>query len=67
MAGLSDSLRSPGPAWGIQGGRRWPQAVLGVSLSQGVEGSGMAGTGETLGSLWIPLAIWACRSLWTPL
>jgi hypothetical protein len=36
-------------------------AVLGVVRPQGVEELGMAGPGEFLGSLWIPLAIWAWR------
>jgi hypothetical protein len=63
---------------GIQGGRRWPQATrpaggpppptirpygrLGVARPQGVEGLGMAGPGETLGSPWIPLPVraWFC-------
>jgi hypothetical protein len=58
-------------AWGIQGGRRRPQAarptgeppqngikaVLGVARPQGIEGLGMAGLGETLGSPWILLHI----------
>jgi hypothetical protein len=35
-------------AWGVQGGIRWPQAAR----LQGVEGSGMAGPGENLGSPW---------------
>jgi hypothetical protein len=56
-------------AWGIQGGRRMAQAGhptngreagLGVARLQGVEGSGMAGLGEILGSPWIFLAIRAC-------
>jgi hypothetical protein len=38
---------------GIPGGRRWPQAAR----PQGLEGSGMAGPGETLGSPWIPLPV----------
>jgi hypothetical protein len=33
------------------------KAVLGGTHPQGVEGAGMAGPGETLGSLWIPLAM----------
>jgi hypothetical protein len=37
------------------------KAVLGVTRPQGVEGLGMAGWGETLGSPWIPLAIRAWR------
>jgi hypothetical protein len=47
-------------AWGVQKGRRWPQAALpagGTPLKQDVKGSGMAGAGETLGSPWPPLAI----------
>jgi hypothetical protein len=32
------------------------KAVLGVAHLQGVEGSGMAGPSETLGSSWPPLA-----------
>jgi hypothetical protein len=43
-------------ALGIQRGRRRPHDVR----PQGVEGSGMAGPGKTLGSPWIPLVI----SLW---
>jgi hypothetical protein len=35
-------------------------AVLGMARPQDVEESGMAGPGETLGSLWILLAIRAC-------
>jgi hypothetical protein len=57
-------------AWGIQGGRRRPQAapqtghkaVWGVARPQVVEGSGMAGRGETLGSPWIPLPVRACQA-----
>jgi hypothetical protein len=40
-------------AWDIQGGGRLPQAAR----QHGVEGLGMAGPDETLGSLWIPLAV----------
>jgi len=36
--------------WGVQGGRRRPQAAL-----QGIEGSGMAGPGENVESPWPPL------------
>jgi hypothetical protein len=35
--------------------RNGHNAVLGVARLQGVEGLGMAGPGETLGSPWIPL------------
>jgi hypothetical protein len=56
-------------------GRATPQtAVWGLARPQGVEGSGMAGWGKTLGSPWIPLPVRACqrdaewivirRSLW---
>jgi hypothetical protein len=62
-------------ARGIQGGRRWLQAtalwadhhrngckaILGVARPQGIEGSGMAGQGKTLGRQWIPLAIRDCE------
>jgi hypothetical protein len=44
-------------AWGIQGGRTQPQAACLVARPQGVEGSGRACPGESLGSLWIPLPI----------
>jgi hypothetical protein len=37
------------------------KTILGVARPQGVEGSGMAGPAETLGSLWIPLAIRAIQ------
>jgi hypothetical protein len=33
--------------------------VLGEASPQGVERSGKVGPGETLGSMWITLAIWA--------
>jgi hypothetical protein len=60
-----------GVSKGVEDGRRplalWAghprnshKAVLGVVHPQGVEGSGMAGSGEILGSPWIPLAIGAC-------
>jgi hypothetical protein len=39
------------------------KAVSGVARPQDIEGSGMAGLGETLGSPWIPLAVRACT--WT--
>jgi hypothetical protein len=63
-------------AWGIQRDRRQPQAaraagtghprngckaVSGVACPKGVEGLGMAGLIETLGSPWPPLAICLCR------
>jgi hypothetical protein len=44
-------------AWGIRDGK----AASGVARPQGVEGSGIAGPSETLGSLWIPLAIRPCH------
>jgi hypothetical protein len=58
-------------AWGFKRGTRRPRAarpasgnprnghkaVLGVACPQGVEGSGRAGPGETLGSPWTPIAI----------
>jgi hypothetical protein len=37
--------------------RKGRKAVSGMAHPQGVEGLGMAGPGETLRSLWIPLAI----------
>jgi hypothetical protein len=40
--------------------RNCPKAVSGVARPQGVKGLGIAGPGETLGSLWIPLATWVC-------
>jgi hypothetical protein len=54
--------------YGVEGGCRPPalqaghprnghNAVLGVARPQGVEVSGWVGPGETLGSPWIPLAI----------
>jgi hypothetical protein len=36
------------------------KAVSGMARPQGIEGYGMAGLGETLGSLWIPLDMRAC-------
>jgi hypothetical protein len=36
------------------------KAVWGVARPQGVEGLGMAGPHETLGSPWIPLPVRAC-------
>jgi hypothetical protein len=53
-------------ACGVQKGKRWPQAtrpVSGMARQQGVEGSGMAGPGDTLGSPWPPLAIRPCTTL----
>jgi hypothetical protein len=49
----------------LRGGhpRNGRKAVSGVVHPQGVEGSGMAGLGETFGSPWIPLAIRACLKL----
>jgi hypothetical protein len=58
-------------AWGIQGveyvqrppalragrPRNGIKTTFGVACSQGVEGLGMAGPGETLESPWIPLTI----------
>jgi hypothetical protein len=57
-----------GVSKGVEDGRRPPalraghprngrKAASGVARPQGVEGSGMAGPGETLGSPWIHLAI----------
>jgi hypothetical protein len=40
--------------------RNGHKAVSGLARPQGVQGLGMAGPGETLGSPWIPLTIWAC-------
>jgi hypothetical protein len=37
--------------------RNGRKAVLGVAHPQGIEGSGKGGSGKTLGSPWIPLAI----------
>ena len=62
-------LSHPHTVWGVQRCRRRPQtahpwngrkAVSGVAHLQGVEGSGMAGPGETLGSPWPPLALHPC-------
>jgi hypothetical protein len=63
--GIEDGRRLPALRVGhTQNGRK---AVSGVHR-QGIEGSGMAGQGDTLGSPWIPLAIRACCllifSLW---
>jgi hypothetical protein len=52
--GVEDSRKLP-----TRPPQKRPKAVLGVARPQGIEGSGMAGPGETLRSLWIPLAIWA--------
>jgi hypothetical protein len=41
------------PVW--EGVSKGEEDVWGVVCPQGVEGSGMAGPGETLGSPWIPL------------
>jgi hypothetical protein len=63
LMGLYITKLLPGP-WGVQGGRRRPQVacregwppgngskiVLGVVRPQGIEGLGMTGPGETLGS-----------------
>ena len=49
-----------GVSKGVENGRRL--ASLRVARPQGVEGSGMARPGKTVGSPWIPLAIWA----WMP-
>jgi hypothetical protein len=56
--GVEDS-RSPPALWV---GQPWNshKAVSGVASPQGVEVSGMAGQGETLGSPWPPLAIRSC-------
>jgi hypothetical protein len=53
--GVEDGCRLPV----LQAGhpRNGCKAVSGVARLQGVEGLGMAGLGETLGSPWIPLAI----------
>jgi hypothetical protein len=60
-----------GVSKGEENGRRLPalragyppnghKAVWGVARLQGLEGSGLAGLGETLGSPWIPLPVRAC-------
>jgi hypothetical protein len=64
-------------SWGIQGGGRTTaghplcrqpslnghKAVSGVAVCpHGIEGSGMAGPGESLGSPWPPLAIHSCST-----
>jgi hypothetical protein len=53
--GVKDSRRPPA----LQAGHpiNGHKTVSGVACPQGVEGSSMAGPGETLGSLWTPLAI----------
>jgi hypothetical protein len=51
--GVEDDRRPPA----LQVGRK---AVSGMDHLQGVEGSGMAGPGETLESPWIPFAVRAC-------
>jgi hypothetical protein len=51
--GVEDGHRPP--ALRAAHPRNGHKAVLGGTHPQGVEGAGMAG--ETLGSLWIPLAI----------
>jgi hypothetical protein len=48
----------------IKDPRNGRKADSGVARLQGVEGSGMAGPVETLGSSWMPLAIRACN-LWS--
>jgi hypothetical protein len=52
---VEDGRRSPA----LRVGHPWNshKAVSGVACPQGVEGSGMAGPGETLGSPWPPIAI----------
>jgi hypothetical protein len=47
-----------------RGKKKKPTAVWGVARPQGVEGSGMAGPGETLRSPWIPLPVRACKPVW---
>jgi hypothetical protein len=59
------SINSSRPIWLVVSKRvEWPQAVchrnsrkavLRVACPQDIEGLGMAGPGETLGSPWIPL------------
>jgi hypothetical protein len=56
--GVEDERRLPALWAGHP--RNGCKAVLGVARPQGIEGLGVVGPGETLGSLWIPLAIRAC-------
>jgi hypothetical protein len=44
---------------GVEDSQNGCKAVLQVACPHGVEELGMAGPGETLGSPWIPLTIWA--------
>jgi hypothetical protein len=53
--GVSDGRRSPALRAGHP--RNGHKAVSGMAHPQPVEGLGMAGPGQTLGSPWIPLAI----------
>jgi hypothetical protein len=61
-----------GVSIGVEDDRRPPAlrvalwVVLRVAHPQGIEGSGMAGPGETLGSPWPPLAIRPCFLLPLP-
>jgi hypothetical protein len=59
--GKKTTARHPPCGWAT------PQTAVrpfgGVDRPQGIEGSGMAGLGETLGSLWIPLPVRACRPM----
>jgi hypothetical protein len=53
--GVEDSRRPPA----LQAGhsRNSHKAVSGVARPQGIEGLGMVGPGDTLGSPWIPLGL----------
>jgi hypothetical protein len=59
--GVEDSRRSPTQRAGHP--RNSHKAIAGVADLQGIEGSSMAGSGETLGSPWIPLAILARQEI----
>jgi hypothetical protein len=62
--GVSKTVADGGRPPGLRAGhyRNGRKAVSGVAWPQGIEGSGMAGPGETLGSPWIPLAIQAIQA-----
>jgi hypothetical protein len=53
--GVEESRRPPA-LWAVHP-RNGRKAFSGVARPQGLEGSGLAGPGETLGNPWIPLAI----------
>jgi hypothetical protein len=72
-----DTPSRTGLAWGVQKGRRRPQAacpagghtrnsreaILGMACLQGILGLGMIGPGETFGSPWPSHAKYSCPLL----